>query len=108
MTWAGALRASRPLSANMLLYWAFMEQMISRSVRVFNFGRCNPGGGTHHFKQQWGGADVPLPWRHYAPNGVKATPSPDDSAFSWGPRLWRRLPLSIANLLGPRLVRFLP
>jgi serine/alanine adding enzyme len=109
MTWAGALRESRRLAANMLLYWAFMEQMIARGgVRVFNFGRCTPGGGTHHFKSQWGGADVPLPWRQYAPGGVKATPSPDDPAFSWGPRLWRRLPLSIANRLGPRVVRFLP
>jgi serine/alanine adding enzyme len=108
MTWAGALRESRALSANMLLYWAFMEHMIARGLRVFNFGRCTPGGGTHHFKQQWGGADVPLLWHQYASGGVKATPSPDDPALSWGPRLWRRLPLPIANRLGPRLVRFLP
>jgi len=108
MTWAGDLRASRRLAANMLLYWSFMEQMISRGVRVFNFGRCTPGGGTHHFKRQWGGADVPLPWCQYAPGGVKATPSPNDPTYSWGPRLWRRLPLPIAKRLGPLLVRFLP
>ncbi|PYP10644.1 MAG: FemAB family PEP-CTERM system-associated protein [Gemmatimonadetes bacterium] len=108
MTWAGAVRESRTLAANMLLYSAFMEQMITRGVRVFNFGRCSPGGGPHRFKQQWGGVDVPLPWCHYAPGGRNATPSPDDRTFSWGPRLWRRLPLPIANLLGPRLVRFLP
>lgn len=108
MTWAGALRQSRTVAANMLLYSSFMEQMIARGVRAFNFGRCTPGGGTHHFKQQWGGADVPLPWCQYAAGGVKAPPSPDDRAFSWGPKLWRHLPLSIANLLGPRVVRFLP
>jgi len=108
MTWAGDLRASRPLAANMLLYWSFMEQMIIRGVRVFNFGRCTPGGGTHHFKRQWGGTDMVLPWCQYAAGGVKATPSPNDPTYSWGPRLWRRLPLSIANRLGSRLVRFLP
>jgi FemAB-related protein (PEP-CTERM system-associated) len=110
MTWAGALRESRNLAANMLLYWAFMEQVIARGARMFNFGRCTPGGGTHHFKKQWGGVDVPLPWHQYAASegGRHATPSPDDRAFSWGPRLWRRLPLSLANRLGPRLVRFLP
>jgi serine/alanine adding enzyme len=108
MTWAGALRESRPLAANMLLYWAFMEQMIARDVRVFNFGRCTPGGGTHHFKRQWGGADVPLPWCRFTPAGLKSTPSPDDPAYSWGPRLWRLLPLPIANRLGPRLIRLLP
>lgn len=108
MTWAGALRSSRSLAANMLLYWAFMEHMIAREVRVFNFGRCTPGGGTHQFKRQWGGADVPLPWYQYAPAGLKGTPSPGDAAYSWASRLWRWLPLPIANRLGPRLIRMLP
>jgi serine/alanine adding enzyme len=108
MTWACARRKDSRLAANMLLYWSFMEEMIRRRVRVFNFGRCTPGGGTHRFKRQWGGRDVPLPWCHHARGGRAATPSPDDRAFSWGPRLWRWLPLPIANVLGPRVIRFLP
>lgn len=108
MTWAGSLRESRGISANMLLYWAFMEHVIGRGARVFNFGRCTPGGGTHHFKRQWGGVDLPLPWCHYSAGPVKAPPSPSDPAFSLGPRVWRRLPLAVANSLGPRLVRYLP
>ena len=110
MTWAGSLRESRRLAANMLLYWAFMEHAIGGGVRVFNFGRCTPGGSTHHFKTQWGGVDAPLSWHQSVSGagGVRGTPSPDDPAYSWGPRLWRRLPLFVANRLGPRLVRFLP
>lgn len=108
MTWAGSLRESRSMSANMLLYWAFMEHVISRGAGVFNFGRCTPGGGTHHFKRQWGGVDLPLPWCHYSSGPAKPPPSPSDPRFSLGPRLWRRLPLSVANRLGPRLVRYLP
>ncbi|OLB52558.1 MAG: hypothetical protein AUI08_00220 [Gemmatimonadetes bacterium 13_2_20CM_2_65_7] len=109
LTWAGSLRESRSIAANMLLYWSFMEHVIGRGARIFNFGRCTPGGGTHHFKKQWGGDDVPLPWHQYVrAGGVQATPSPDDPVYSWGPRLWRRLPLFVANRLGPRLVRFLP
>lgn len=108
MTWAGSLRQSRPRAANMLLYWAFMQHVIARGARVFNFGRCTPGGGTHQFKKQWGGTDLPLRWRSVSARGVRATPSPDDRAYAWGPRLWRRLPLFVANRLGPRLVRLLP
>jgi hypothetical protein len=26
----------------------------------------------------------------------------------WGPRVWKRLPLPIANMLGPRVVRLIP
>ena len=108
MTWAGARRETRGVGSNMLLYCAFMEEMIARGVSAFNFGRCTPDSGTHVFKRQWGSRDVPLPWCQFARRGHVATPSPKDPAFAWGPRLWRRLPLPIANLLGPRLVRFLP
>jgi hypothetical protein len=108
MTWASALRKDRRLAGNMLLYWSFMREMIRRGVRRFNFGRCTPGGSTHRFKQQWGGRDVPLPWCQDTAGGRAATPSADDAALSWGPRLWRWLPLPIANLLGPQVIRFLP
>ena len=108
MTWAGARRETRGVGSNMLLYCAYMEEMIARGVTLFNFGRCTPGSGTHVFKRQWGSRDVPLPWCQFARQGRDATPSPHDPAFSWGPRLWRRLPLAIANVLGPRIVRFLP
>ena len=109
MTWASALIEYNRVSANMGLYWAFMERTASEGCSVFNLGRCTPGGHTHRFKQQWGGRDVPLHWYQWAPGGAAAhTPSPDDGAYSWGPRLWRRLPVRIATALGPRIVRGIP
>ena len=108
MTWSSGLRRHGHRRPNLLLYSGFMEHLIERGVRVFNFGRSTPGSGPHEFKRQWGGRDVPLPWCQYA-LGVRAgPPSPDDPAFSWGPRVWRWLPLPIANRLGPRIIRFLP
>ena len=108
MTWSSGLRQHGHRRPTLLLYSRFMEHLIGRGVRVFNFGRSTPGSGPHEFKRQWGGRDVPLPWRQYALGERTATPSPDDPAFSWGPRVWRWLPLPVANLLGPRLIRFLP
>ena len=108
MTWASALVEHKKLAANMLLYWTFMERAIADGTTVFNFGRCTPGGGTHRFKQQWGSRDEPLWWYQHAPSGEAHTPSPDDGAFSWGPRLWKRLPMPVATTLGPRIVRYIP
>ena len=109
MTWASALVAYNKFSPNMALYWAFMERAAREGVTVFNFGRCTPGSGTHRFKQQWGGRDVPLHWyQRAAAGGEGRTPSPDDGAYSWGPRLWKRLPLPLATALGPRIVRGIP
>jgi FemAB-related protein (PEP-CTERM system-associated) len=109
MTWASALLEHNLLAPNMLLYWAFIERAARESVTLFNFGRCTPGSGTHRFKLQWGSREAPLWWYQHAPGGGEAkTPSPDDRAFAWGPRLWRRLPVSLATALGPRLVRYIP
>ena len=108
ITWASALIEHKRLSANMLVYWGLMERAIAEGVAVFNFGRCTPGSGTHRFKQQWGSRDEMLWWYHWSAAGDAATPSPNDGAYSWGPRIWKRLPEAIATSIGPRIVRYIP
>jgi serine/alanine adding enzyme len=108
MTWASSLREYSRLAPNMLLYWSFLEHVIGRDVRVFDFGRCTPGGGTHRFKQQWGATDVPLPWLQWSSRHVAATPSPDRPAFKVASAVWRRLPLAVTNRIGPLLARQIP
>jgi serine/alanine adding enzyme len=109
MTWASALVEFNRLSANMGLYWAFMERAALEGCARFNFGRCTPGSGTHRYKQQWGGRDEQLHWYQWArKEGAAATPSPDDGAYAWGPRVWKRLPVALATALGPRIVRGIP
>ena len=110
ITWASALREHKQLAANMLVYWALMERAIETGARVFNFGRCTPGGGTHRFKQQWGGRDVPLWW--YGSSGAAGAaaraPSPDDRRYALATRVWQRLPHRITTALGPAIVRGIP
>jgi FemAB-related protein (PEP-CTERM system-associated) len=108
MTWASSLREHNRSAPNMLLYWSFMKRMIDGKVRVFNFGRCTPQGGTHRFKRQWGGVDAPLPWAQWSPGDVAATPSPDRPLFRLATAAWGRMPLNLANRLGPLLARKLP
>jgi FemAB-related protein (PEP-CTERM system-associated) len=108
MTWAASLVQYNRVAPNMLLYWSFMERAVEQGLNTFNFGRCTPGGGTHRFKRQWGPREVPLWWYQYHRRGEAATPSPDDARYSWGPRIWKHIPLPIANFAGPRIVRFIP
>ena len=108
VTWASSLRAHNKSSPNMLLYAHLMEEAVKLGVRVFNFGRCTADGPTHRFKQQWGGHDVPLSWPSWSRNGTIGTPSPDRPAFRLATAAWSRLPLAIANRLGPVLARQIP
>ena len=109
ITWASSLLEHKRIAPNMLVYWDFMERCVAERVRVFNFGRCTPGGGTHRFKRQWSDArDEVLHWYHEGVGRRASTPSPDDGAYTWGPRIWRRLPLPLATALGPHIVRNIP
>jgi FemAB-related protein (PEP-CTERM system-associated) len=112
MTWASALVEHKRLAPNMLLYWSFMQRAAAEALTHFNFGRCTPDSGTHRFKRQWGAEDEQLWWYGLAPGragrAAASTPSPHDSAYAWGPRIWKRLPLGLATALGPRIVKYIP
>ncbi len=108
ITWAGALREASRMAPNMLLYWSLMEESIRKGASAFNFGRCSPDSGTHRFKRQWGGDDLPLPWSQWSPAGVASTPNPDSAKFRLATRVWSRLPVAVTNRLGPPLARLLP
>ncbi|HSU97069.1 MAG TPA: FemAB family XrtA/PEP-CTERM system-associated protein [Gemmatimonadaceae bacterium] len=107
ITWASALRAYNRMAPNMLVYWELMKHVADQGINTFNFGRCTPGGNTHKFKTQWGTVDQPLWWYERRAEGA-ATPSEGHGAAARGPELWKRLPLPIANALGPRIIRFIP
>lgn len=108
ITWASTLREYNPLSPNMLLYWSLMELMIARGARRFNFGRCSPGSNTHRFKLQWGGVEVALPWLQWPRPADGAVAEPDGRFMQLAAQSWRRLPLPVANLVGPKLASHLP
>lgn len=110
ITWASALRSHKPLAANMLVYWSLMQRAIADGARVFNFGRCTPGTGTHRFKQQWGARDESLWWYQHSGDQADAaeTPNPDDTRYALATRLWKRLPVSMTRHLGPSIVQYIP
>jgi FemAB-related protein (PEP-CTERM system-associated) len=107
--WASSLREFRHLCPNMLLYWTLLEQAVRDGAHVFDFGRSSPGGGTHQFKLQWGAAEVPLHWEYVLLSRAEPpNQGPSNPKFERAIRAWQRLPLSVANVLGPRIARHLP
>ena len=108
LVWASSLRKYSRMSPNMALYWAFMEHAIGHGVRLFNFGRCSPGSGTHRFKLQWGGREEPLWWYRPAQRAAAGTPQPTDSKFRAAVKLWSKMPVPVTNLLGPGIVKYIP
>jgi len=108
MPWASSLRSSRPLCANVMLYWHAMRDAITRGVATFDFGRSTPGDGPYQFKQQWGAQPVPLAWEYRMLKGDLPNHSPSNPKFSAAVAVWKRLPVSVATWLGPSIVRSIP
>lgn len=108
MIWASSLRCFNRLSVNMLLYWEALRTAIEQGFRTFDFGRCTPEGPTYRFKAQWGAKPFPLPWYYLGTKENIPDISPNNPRFHLAIRAWRRLPIPIANRLGPVIARSLP
>jgi len=109
MPWASSLKAYRALCANNLLYWSVIKHAIATGARTFDFGRSTPDEGTYHFKKQWGAEAESLCWEYALTNG-RSVPdqSPKNPKFALAIRMWKRLPLAVAGLVGPPIVRSIP
>ncbi|MFH0810744.1 MAG: FemAB family XrtA/PEP-CTERM system-associated protein [Pseudomonadota bacterium] len=107
--WASSLRRGNHLSPNMLLYWGLLEHACRAGYRRFDFGRSSVESNTARFKAQWGASPEPLHWHGWSSRRSSgAGPSPDNPRFALAIRLWKRLPLAVANVLGPPLVKYIP
>jgi FemAB-related protein (PEP-CTERM system-associated) len=107
--WASSLREYSHCAPMDLLNWAAVREAVDRGCDICDFGRSNLGGSHMQFKQKWNGEVAPLPW-HYLLNGPDRVPrrAGDDGRLALAARIWRLLPLPMANRLGPCLARHLP
>ena len=100
--WGGGTREARPLRANDLLYYSLMLDSAARGCTGFDFGRSKAGSGAWAFKKNWGFAPRPLA---YATKGAGRDINPASPRYRLQTAAWRRLPLAVANRLGPFLAR---
>ena len=80
----------------------------SRETRIFDFGRSKLGTGAYDYKRFWGFTPEPLRYR-YRLIGAREVPNvnPLNPRYRLMVEAWRRLPLPVANRLGPWLARHL-
>lgn len=106
--WASTLRAYNHLGSNMLLYWHFLQYSADHGFAYFDFGRSTEDEGTYKFKRQWGATPKPLPWYTTMTTSAKSSPaSVQSSQRHLVTALWRKLPLVMANSIGPSLRKYI-
>jgi FemAB-related protein (PEP-CTERM system-associated) len=104
--YGGGTPAARGRAGNDVMYWEVMRRAADRGCRIFDFGRSKVDTGAYNFKKNWGFTPTPLNYEFKLRQGDSI---PDLNPLNPKYRLmietWKRLPLPVANMLGPFLVR---
>ena len=104
--YAGDDEAARDSAANDFKYWELMRRSCARGCKVFDYGRSKLGTGSYAFKKNWGFEPQPLHYEYclYKRDAIPQN-NPANAKYKLLIETWRRLPIGVANWLGPFVVR---
>lgn len=104
--YAGDDVAARDFAANDFKYWELMRRACERGCKMFDYGRSKIGTGPYSFKKNWGFEPQPLSYEYrlYKRDSVPQN-NPMNPKYRAFIALWRRLPIGVANTIGPHIVR---
>jgi FemAB-related protein (PEP-CTERM system-associated) len=104
--YGGGTAAARDCYANDFMYWEVMRRAAARGCRLFDYGRSKTGTGAFAFKKNWGFTPAPLQYRfRLAPGATIPDHNPLNPKYRLFIAAWKKLPLPVANLVGPHIVR---
>ena len=107
--WSASLLESRKKYSAVLMYWSLLEWGVQNGYKTADLGRCTPGSGTHEFKRHFGCQELSLDWYYWTAPGVSPPQLRNDNPkYRLATRMWQKLPLAVANRLGPKIVRGIP
>ncbi len=98
--------AARGLAANDFMYWEVMRHAAVAGYKIFNFGRSKKGTGSYSFKKHWGFSAEPLCYEYkLLRQDEMPSVNPTNPKYALMIAVWKRLPLFVANLIGPPIAR---
>lgn len=104
--WGGGVFEARALRANERMFYAYACHALDRGCHRLDLGRSKAGTGPAAFKKNFGYPARPLAyWRRTLDGEAPRTVNPLDPKYARKTKLWKKLPLPVANLLGPPLAR---
>lgn len=107
--WVSSRREAFALCPNFVLYWEVIRFGCRSGYHRLDLGRSFRNAGTFEFKRQWGARAHPLPWIFLdARPGAPPPVDRDARRFDILVQAWKRLPLPVANIVGPWIRRQVP
>jgi FemAB-related protein (PEP-CTERM system-associated) len=106
--YAGSYDSAKVHKAHDFMYWELLRRSSDEGLKLFDFGRSKEGTGPYLFKKGWGFEPENLHYEYYL---VKSSSipevNPNNPKYKLFIDMWKKLPVPIANKLGPLLSRSL-
>jgi hypothetical protein len=107
--WAGGSARARDLDANFVLYWDMIKDACERGMTRFHLGRSTASSGGEEFKRKWNASTTQLYWYFHRPDaGAMPELNVDNPKYRLAIAAWKRMPMWMTRLAGPRLARLIP
>lgn len=104
--YGGGVDAARAVAGNDFMYWDLMRRACERGFKVFDFGRSKRGTGAFDFKKNWGFEAAPLHYEYFLVKDREVPEiNPLNPKYSLFIQAWKRMPLAVANMIGPHIVK---
>lgn len=104
--YTGAVPEARRSGAADLMYFRLMRDAWERGFPVFDFGRSKVGTGPYAFKKNWGFEPRPVFHEFKLADGAQMPDvNPNNPKYARFIAAWKRLPLPVANFVGPWIGR---
>lgn len=104
--YGGGTAQARTVYGNDFMYWEVMRRAVNKGIKIFDYGRSKEGTGSYRFKKHWGFEPKPLYYEFYL---LKSDTIPDINPLNPKYQIfiaaWKRLPLSVSQIIGPWLAK---
>ncbi|GAB0155127.1 hypothetical protein CHRYSEOSP005_03870 [Chryseobacterium sp. Alg-005] len=100
--YAATLKEYNKHSLNNALYWNIIRFAIRKNIQFFDLGRSRNDQGTAIYKLSWGAEPVQLYYYYF--NKTTHKNDEDGKLVNFLIDMWKKLPLSLANFMGPKII----
>ena len=91
------------------LYWKLIARFNAKGTRIYHSGRIPVNNAVEVYRLGWGGTRHGYHYQYYPGGGaVRSESGKKGRKRELFESLWRRMPLGVAQLLGPAIVRRFP
>lgn len=107
--WLGTRAKYRRQMAGYILYWELLKDACEHGLRTYHLGRSTSESGAEAFKKKWNATVTQLYW-HYIMGTRREMPglNVNNPKYRRAIALWQKLPLGVAQVLGPSIARGIP